>query len=248
MSFCSGRADSRDVLHDTGLLPFAAKQARVHFILLFFFLFSSCGVLAQSPPGDWPDAWTAIGRAQIQATPKSVIIANGYAVNRKVWTDAQITFRARAPLNTEEVQIWAGFRCRDRDSRYVFALRGGNDNDLYVARYAPNGGAEFLGFAPLDFKPQPGVWYRLRVVILGNRFQIFLNDEPLPRLNVVDHHALWKEGSVLLGGGWLPAEFSDLQIKPLSDEDQAAFLAIGNKHWSPPPVDQAALRVKERAG
>ena len=81
----------------------------------------------------------------------------------------------------------------------VFALRGGNDNDIYLARYAPNGRAEFLGFAPLDFRPQSGIWYHLRVVILGNRFQIFLNDEKLPRLNTVDNHALWNGGSVFLG-------------------------------------------------
>ncbi len=84
-------------------------------------------------------------------------------------------------------------------------------------------------------------------MILGNRFQIFLNDESLPRLNVVDNHLLWKEGSVLLGGGWLPVEFSNFQVKPLSDQDKATFLAIGNKRWSIPPVDKAALRKEERA-
>jgi len=188
-----------------------------------------------------------MGRAQIQTTPQSLIIAGGYAVNKKIWDNLQISFLARTPSNTDEVQIWAGFRCRDRDSRYVFALRGGNDNDIYLARYAPNGGAEFLGFAPLDFKPQPGLWYRLRVVVLGNRFQIFLNDEKLPRLNVADNQALWSEGSVLLGGGWLPAEFSNLQIKSLSDKDRTSFLALGNQYWKAPALDQAALRKQQRS-
>jgi len=201
---------------------------------------------AQSPP-DWPENWFTVGRAQIDATPGSVIIAGGYAVNRNVLNNGEIIFRARAPLNSTEVQIWGGFRYRDRDSRYVFALRGGNDNDIYLARYAPNGGAEFLGFAPLDFKPVPGVWYRLRAVFYGNRIQIYLNDEQLPRLNVVDRHPLWDAGSVFLGGGWLPAEFADLQIEPLSDEDRANFLRIGDQEWSGPAADKAALRQKERA-
>jgi hypothetical protein len=201
---------------------------------------------AQSLQG-WPANWFTVGRAEIQASPGSVTIADGYAANQEVWDNAQMTFKARAPVGTDEVQIWAGFRYRDRDSRYVFALRGGNDNDIYLARYAPDGQAEFLGFAPLDFKPEPGVWYRLRVVFLGNRVQIFLNDERLPRLNVADNQPLWNRGSMLLGGGWLPVEFSDLQIEALSDKDKAGFLAIGNHQWSPPPINKTALRKKERA-
>ncbi len=213
----------------------------------FFLLFCLTSVFAEPPVPGWPDAWTAVGRAQIQTTPQSVILTGGYLVNRTVQGDAEITFRARAPLKASQVQIWAGFRCRDRDSRYVFALRGGNDNDIYLARYAQNGGAEFLGFAPLDFHPKPGVWYRLRAVIMGNRFQIFLNDEKLPRLNVTDNQELWQQGSFLLGGGWLPAEYSDVQIKPLSDEDKTAFLALGDERWSPAPVDKEAIRKVERS-
>lgn len=220
----------------------------VLFTLLAFFHLSLCSASAAlTQPPSWPGNWTTVDRAQIQTNDQSLTISSGYVVNNKTWDDAQITFSARAPLNADQVQIWAGFRYRDRDSRYVFALRGGNDNDIYLARYAPNGGAEFLGFAPLDFKPRPGAWYRLRVVVLGNRFQIFLNDEQLPRLNVTDNHPLWSKGNVLLGGGWLPVEFSDFQIKPLSHKDKAVFQAIGNKCWTTPPVDKVALRKKERS-
>lgn len=247
ISFPLSRARLRNC-HNIRPRVFVSKRICAIFTLLCLsHLFLCSASAALTLPADWPDNWTTIGRAQIQTNDQSIIIAGGYAVNGKVWDNEQMTFSARAPLNADQVQIWAGFGYRDRDSRYVFALRGGNDNDIYLARYAPNGGAEFLGFAPLDFKPQPGIWYHLRVVVLGNHFQIFLNDEPLPRLNVVDNHALWNKGRILLGGGWLPVEFSDLQIKPLSDEDKAAFLAIGNKHWSAPPVDKEALRKKERS-
>jgi beta-galactosidase len=194
-----------------------------------------------------PGNWSAIGRTKIQTTPASTVIEGGFAVDNQAWDDAQITFRARAPLGTDQVQIWAGFRYRDRDSRYVFALRGGNDNDLYLARHAPDGGAKFLEFAPLDFKPVPGAWYRLRVITLGKRFQIYLNDEKLPRINVVDDNASWTKGSVLLGGGWLPAEFADLQVKLLTSEEKSAFLAIGDKQWTAPTVDKEAERKIQRA-
>jgi hypothetical protein len=203
----------------------------------------------------WPTAlpgeWDLIGRAQIQPGDASAIIKggpeSGYAVGRKVFDDAEITFRARAPAGVEQVQIWGGFRYRDRDSRYVFALRGGNDNDLYLARYAPDGGIKFLGFAPLDFKPVPGTWYQLRVVTQGKRIEIYLGDEALPRINVVDEKAPWMSGKICLGGGWLPVEFADVQARPLSDEVTATLRAVGNKKWAAPAVDKEVLRQQQRA-
>jgi hypothetical protein len=197
-------------------------------------------------PDDLPGDWSCVGRTQVQAGTNSAVIDGGYVVEKKEMKDAEFSFRARAPMGASQVQIWSGFRFRDRDSRYVFALRGGNDNDIYLARYGPDGGSEFLGFAPLDFKPVPGVWYQLRVVTLGNQIQIFLNDDKLPRLNVRDPHPLWNSGSILLGGGWLPAEFADLQTRELTDEEKKQFLAIGKKQWAFPPLDKESLRKRER--
>jgi hypothetical protein len=198
-------------------------------------------------PTDIPGVWAIVGRAAVQTNPASITIAGGCLVNQQLWTNAEITLQARATQDADQVQIWGGFRFRDRDSRYVFALRGGNDNDVYLARYAPDGGAEFLGFAPLDFKPVPGIWYRLRIIILGNRFLIFLNDEKLPRINIVDRDVPWCAGRVCLGGGWLPAEFSNVEVNPLTAADESAFDAIGDKHWSFPPMDKGVIRKKQRA-
>src|ERR1700677_4901617 len=90
-------------------------------------------VLPVSLPGN---DWSVIGRAKVQTTPETVIISGGYLADNQLLGDSEISFKARAPMGTEQVQIWAGFRFRDRDSRYVCALRGGNDNELYLARYA----------------------------------------------------------------------------------------------------------------
>jgi len=198
-------------------------------------------------PASLPGNWSLVGRAQIQTTPDSAVISGGFAVEQQAWTDGEISFRARAPLDAGQVQIWAGLRYRDRDSRYVFALRGGHDNDVYLARYAPDGKAEFLGFAPLDFSPVPGTWYQLRVMALGNRFQIYLNDEKRPRLNVADPKPLWTNGSAFLGGGWLPAEFADFKSGPLSDEARAKFLSAGDAQWTAPVIDKEARRQSQRA-
>jgi beta-galactosidase len=192
--------------------------------------------------------WDLIGKGRIQPATNSILITGGYLVTKEQLDDAEISFRARAPVDAPQVQIWAGLRQGDRDSRYVFALRGGSNNDIYFARYAPDGGAKFLGFAPLNFKPIPGEWFRLRIVAMGNHFMIFLNNEKLPRLNVEDSDASWNRGGAVLGGGWLPAEFTDFQMKPLAPEDKTAFLAIGDKHWAAPKVDKEALRKSQRAG
>ncbi len=79
---------------------------------------------AQSLLEDWPNNWTTIERAQIETNTQSVIILSGYAVNNKIWDDSQITFFWRATSNADQVQIWAGFCYRDRDSRYVLASTG----------------------------------------------------------------------------------------------------------------------------
>ncbi len=198
-------------------------------------------------PAAWPGVWQAIGRCQFECQSNSATVTGGFLANDQQLGDFEMSFDAQAPASAGQVQIWAGFRCLNRDSRYVFALRGGNDNDIYIARYAPDGGAKFLGFAPLDFKPLPDVGYHLRVMGVGDRFQIYLNDEKLPRINVEDREALWHSGGVCVGGGWLTADFSNLQVRELSDEDKAAFLAVKDQVWTPTAVDKEALRKQQRA-
>ncbi len=207
---------------------------------------ASCSILPASVPG----RWAAVGRLIVHRLGDSVILQDGFAVASESWKDGEFLFHARAPKGTEQVQIWAGVRCFDRDRRYVFALRGGNNNDVYLARYAPDGGIKFFGIAPLEFHPVPEVWYKMRAVIHDNRFQLYLNDESLPRINIVDDGALWGEGSVSLGGGWLPVEYRDVQTRSLTQTDIAAIDAIGDHVWVPQSgsIDRESLRAQQRAG
>jgi len=175
-------------------------------------------------------------------TADSVTLQDGFIASKESWSDCEFAFRARAPQEAGQVQIWAGIRGRDRDSRYIFGLRGGDNNDVYLARYAPDGDDKFLGVAPLDFKPVPGTWYKLRAVAAGNRIQIYVNDETVPRINVVDDAPLWNEGSVSLGGGWLPVEFRDVTVSEASASDSANTAV-----WQPPGFDREARRAQERA-
>ncbi len=204
---------------------------------------------AQMESAGWysPESWVHYGRGSVQANGGSLVIQDSYVVSTQSWADAEISFQARAPEGQPQVQVWAGFRCRDRDRRYVVGLRGGNNNDLYLARYAPEANDKFLGLTPLDFTPEVGQWYTLRVVVRGNRFLVFLNDEALPRLNVVDEKPLWNEGGVVLGGGWLKAEYRQLTVNPLSAQALADLERIGNEAWAAPIPDREALRVRQRA-
>jgi len=200
-------------------------------------------------PASFPGRWVSFGRLAVQRLGDAVILQDGFAVASEMWEDGEFCFRARAPRGTEQVQIWAGMRCRDRDSRYVFALRGGNNDDVYLARYAPDGGIKFLGIASLDFHPESETWYTLRAVARKNRFQLYLNDETLPRINVVDEGALWSEGSVSLGGGWLPVEFRDVQTRSLTQADIAALNAIDDRvlEHQPADFDREHRRAQQRA-
>jgi beta-galactosidase len=193
-----------------------------------------------------PAQWATFGRAVLRHVKGAVQITDGFAMHGEQLASCEFSFSARAPEDVDEVQIWAGIRCRDRDSRYVFALRGGRNDDLYLARYAPDGQSRFLGFAPLDFHPQPGECYKLRAVTQENRIQIYLNEESLPRLIAEDDAPLWHQGGVALGGGWLPAEFRDVTVKStvggaLSSRAKEAI------PWQPSAVDRTRQRAIDRS-
>jgi hypothetical protein len=200
---------------------------------------------SSSPSAETPQ-WNSYGRIVLRHLQNSVVIQDGFTIDQRQYGDCEFSFDGRAPEGTPEVQIWSGIKCRDRDSRYVFALRGGNNDDLYLARYGADGAARFLGIAPLDFHPLPGEWYTLRAVTLGNRFMIFVNQETTPRINVIDDEAPWAEGGVSLGGGWMPAEFRNVKANALSTEGASAMHALGDAVWTAPRPDKNGLRAQQR--
>lgn len=128
------------------------------------------------------------------------------------------SFRARAPKDAEQVQIWAGFRTRNRFDRYVVGIKGGLQDDLYLMRTGYMGTDEFMGVRPLGFHPVPGEWYKLRVEVCGNRIRVFVGDEQLPHIDVTDKNGgdLVPTGEISLGGGWIETEYDDLVVTPLS--------------------------------
>lgn len=161
-----------------------------------------------------PNEWVPVGRIDFSFEEGRLRVADGYMTSKeRQMTHYTFSFTARAPHGTKEVQIWAGVRHFSRDFRYVLALRGGNNNHLYLARYGAEGHDRFLDLCPLEFAPEPGTWYDIKVVVAGKNIAVYLNNESLPRLLAEDPDAPFDRGGVSLGGGYLDAEFKNIQLQ-----------------------------------
>ncbi|MDR2463652.1 MAG: hypothetical protein LBD30_07735, partial [Verrucomicrobiales bacterium] len=180
----------------------------------------------------FPGVWESANRAVIKTAPNAVTVSGGYVVTKEQFSDAEFTFQAKALTvsgTDVPVQIWGGIRVKDWENRYVVGVRGGAEPELSFARYAADGRSKFLGWVPLDPAPKIGEILTVRLAASGNRFHVYLNDEKLPRINIEDQDALWTEGGVALGGGWLPVEFSPPTVSVLNGAKLAEFNAVGDK-------------------
>lgn len=197
---------------------------------------------------DEKEALELVGRGECEISDGVFRSQGSYArFGNPEWKDYSFSFKARAPKDAEQVQIWAGFRAYNRFDRYVVGIKGGLQDDLYLMRMGYMGTDEFMGVRPLGFHPVPGEWYALKVEVCGNRIRVFVNDEPMPRIDVVDKNAnLAPAGQVTLGGGWIETEFDDLVVAPLEADafdgvEQAEFRETAT------PQEKEQKRRQERA-
>lgn len=163
------------------------------------------------------------------------------------WKNYSLSFRARAPKNAEQVQIWAGFRANNRFDRYVVGIKGGLQDDIYLMRLGYMGTDEFMGVRPLRFHPVPGEWYKVRVEVVGSRIRVFVGDEKLPYIDVTDKNSnLAATGEITLGGGWIDTEYDDVKVEQLADN---AFDNVSAEEYNKllTTQDKEAKRLKERA-
>ncbi|MCU0858845.1 MAG: hypothetical protein MUC65_10645, partial [Pontiellaceae bacterium] len=186
--------------------------------------------------------WKTFGRGQFSITNGVFSITDGRAAaGSEDWSNYSMTLRARAPESCRQVQIWAGFRHFNRDYRYVVALRGGNNNQLYLARYGAEGCDKMLDEVPLDFSPVPGTWYTLKVTAAGNSIAVYINDEADPRILVKDEGSPFQSGGISLGGSYLPAEFDSVKVIPV-----AATALDGVKKQEPAAASKEQKEAKRQ--
>ena len=157
------------------------------------FLACACSVFCMNGQAQSNATWTndfsnagetlkVVGRGTCSIADNVFRSKGAYAVfGHPEWKNYSFSFKARAPKNAEQVQIWASFRNYNRFDRYVVGIKGGLQDDLYLMRTGYMGTDEFMGVRPLGFHPVPGEWYRVKVEVCGNRIRIFLNDEKQPQ-------------------------------------------------------------------
>lgn len=186
------------------------------------------------------------GRGTVEITDGVLKSKDAYAsFGEDQMENYEFSFKARTPAKEKEVQIWSGFRASSRNDRYLLGLRGGIQNDLYLARLGYMGTDDHLALRHLDFPLLPGKWYDIKVQVTGNRIRVFLNKEALPWIDVKDTYSSFSpRGKVVLGGSWIETEFDELYIKPL----KAGFLdGVAVKEYTLKAADKAQKRMKERA-
>jgi beta-galactosidase len=228
------------------------KNASIVAILLFVLLFTNQILFAQQFDfkTDFSNASTAlqtVERGSCKVADGVLKSKDAYVKFGKTeWKNYVVKFKARAPQSADQVQIWAGFRALNRNDRYVVGLRGGLQNTLYLSRMGYMGTDEFLGLRTLNFDPKPGTWYDIKIEVVGNRIRIFLNNEPLPFMDVVDENtSLAPSGEVTLGGSWIETEFDDLSITAL-DENYLKNKAVVEFAKTIEIGDKEKRRVSER--
>ncbi|HTJ11780.1 MAG TPA: glycoside hydrolase family 2 TIM barrel-domain containing protein [Dinghuibacter sp.] len=195
--------------------------------------------------------FAVIGRGECAIADGVLKAKNAYACyGDTAAKDYQFTFEAMSPAATlpaGDIHICAGFRARTRDDRYVFGLKGGSFNALYLERLGFMGADDYLALRPLAFTVKPNTWYRFRVTVAGDRIRIYLNDEKLPRIDVRD--ALLTNGQVTLGGSYIETEFRDLHIGPAPSSEGPAREFPGeptDKNPDPQGTDKERQRKVER--
>ena len=141
------------------------------------------------------------------------------------WTDYELKFRARAPASATQAQIWASVRRSARDSRYAIGLRGGDLQQAYAARYAPDGRQRFLKVQPLAAPLVPGTWYEVTIQVAGPTLRVVLDKTEVLRVTDSQEGGL-AAGGIALGGGFLPTEYDDITVTRLDPATIPAAPAV----------------------
>lgn len=224
--------------------------------LLYACAFLAAGAAAQAQQASWSHDFSTpgeilktVGRGECRVAGGVFTSRGAYALfGEKEWKNYEMTFRARAPKDAEQVQIWAGFRTYNRFDRYVVGIKGGLLDDVYLMRTGYMGLDEFMGVRPLGFHPVPGEWYKLRVQVVSNRIRVFVGDSKKPHIDIEDKNAgLVPTGEVALGGSWIETEFDDLMVTPLAD-DALKDVKRDEVKLQLTAKQKEAKREKERSG
>ncbi|MCE7993660.1 MAG: hypothetical protein HEP71_16870 [Roseivirga sp.] len=202
------------------------KRASLFSLLLFFFCLLS--VRGQQLT---PETWHTIGRGEVTWANAHVTIKDAFITGPKAGTGSySFSFEAMAVPESAEAQIWSGFGFSDRENYYTLGLRGGNSQDLYLARYETTGKDKLLALEKVEFKIERNQWVQFRIVLHQGQIEVYLNGNKVPTLIAKDQ-TLHFSGNVILGGGWTPTSYRNVKIEtipssyPTAKETTSSILA-----------------------
>ena len=196
------------------------------------------------------DNFTLCGPGEGRFSEDTLSLRDAWAVYGDDHEDnAELRFLARAPEGAPQVEIWASVRYYNRSFRYMVGLRGGSHKHLYLSRLGSGGYDRVLAVCPLDFLPQPGVWYALRIVCAGDSIAVYLGNEDRPRILCRDDDAPFASGSVALGGGYIETEYRDVTLTPVKPDalDGVAAWPGYLETMTLSPEEKARKRRRDRA-
>lgn len=196
------------------------------------------------------EQWQFYDRGSFESKDGILTVTDGWASAEISQSDNYILeFSARAPKDASQVQIWAGFRHFSRDYRYVAALRGGNNNHLYLARLGAEGYDKMLALRPLEWSPMPGVWYTMRIVCSGTAIAVYVNDFEKPLICIKDEDAPFQSGGISLGGSYLPAQYKDIKVTRVDEHclDGVTCAPDYLASVTPSAEEKEQIRRRERA-
>ena len=194
--------------------------------------------------------WNTHDRGRFLAENGVLTVSGGWVSAAGVSAENfEFSFSARAPEDGSETQIWASFRQYSRDYRYVVALRGGNNQHLYLGRMGAEGYDKMLALRPMEWTPLPGEWVKIRVVCAGQNIAVYVNDGAAPLILFKDEDAPFVKGTVGLGGSYRPTQFKEVTLTEVAADalDGAERAPDYLAAVTMTPAEKAAARVRARA-
>ncbi|HJD21569.1 MAG TPA: hypothetical protein H9915_07105 [Candidatus Gemmiger faecigallinarum] len=163
----------------------------------------------------WNGEWTVFGNRENCRFENGVLTTKDcWAADERVQLEnLDFRFSARAPEQAAQVDVWASFRQYNREYRYMVGLRGGSHKHLYLARLGAVGYDRMLALRPLEWSAMPGEWYQVRVVCVGSRIAVYLNQQEKPYLVCEDEDAPFHTGCIALGGSYVETEYRDVSVQ-----------------------------------
>jgi hypothetical protein len=141
------------------------------------------GLLArQTHPSDKPGTWLVAADAMAPSKPNVLTLAteapnatfNVAFFERTAYKDLDLRVRIRANSGKEDQGGGLIWRCKNENNYYICRINP-LENNFRLYKVVDGTRTQLNS---TEFKAQPGKWYRLRAVMVGDQITCYVNDKP----------------------------------------------------------------------